>query len=146
MKVILLRDVAKLGKRYSMVVVPDGYALNKLIPEGSVVPATPENIKQVTGRTKQVIASHEAETKAILKTITALRSSPLTITMSANSDGHLYQAVKEIDIVKAATARGLFLTEATLTIAEPLKALGTYNIAVTHGSVRDTITIAVIKK
>ena len=34
MKVILLRDVAKLGRRFAVVEVPDGFALNQLIPKG----------------------------------------------------------------------------------------------------------------
>ncbi len=47
MKVILLRDVAKIGKRYEVANVPDGFALNKLIPQGDAQAATPDNVKRV---------------------------------------------------------------------------------------------------
>jgi ribosomal protein L9 len=47
MKVILLRDVAKIGKRFAIVDVPDGYALNKLIPSKDAEPATTNNIKRI---------------------------------------------------------------------------------------------------
>ena len=39
MKVILLQDVAKIGRRSEVVEVPDGYAQNKLIPKGMAQPA-----------------------------------------------------------------------------------------------------------
>ena len=47
MKVILLKDVAKIGRRFEIKEVPDGYALNKLIPKNMAQFATPENIKRI---------------------------------------------------------------------------------------------------
>ena len=48
MKVILLKDVAKIGRRHEVAEVPDGYALNMLIPKGLAKAGTPENIKKLT--------------------------------------------------------------------------------------------------
>ena len=47
MKVILLRW-AKIGRRYTVVEVPDGYALNKLIPKKKMAEqASPANLKKI---------------------------------------------------------------------------------------------------
>ena len=40
MKVILLRDIKGVGKRYEEKNVSDGYAINMLIPKKLAVPAT----------------------------------------------------------------------------------------------------------
>ena len=47
MKVILLQDVAKIGKRSDLVEVPDGYAMNQLIPKRMAETATAQNKKRI---------------------------------------------------------------------------------------------------
>ena len=51
MKVILLQDVAKIGRRFDVITVPDGYGMNQLIPKGMAKPATPENLKAIQAQT-----------------------------------------------------------------------------------------------
>jgi peptidylprolyl isomerase len=62
MKVILLQDVAKIGKRFEVANVPDGYALNQLIPKRMAEPATPANMKKIERRQAERTASAEAST------------------------------------------------------------------------------------
>ena len=47
MKIILLKDIAKVGKRYDVKDVNSGHALNFLIPKGLAVSATKEAIKRI---------------------------------------------------------------------------------------------------
>lgn len=47
MKVILKRDVAKVGRKNEIKNVADGYARNSLIPQGLAVPATAENLAKI---------------------------------------------------------------------------------------------------
>ncbi|MFM2339981.1 MAG: hypothetical protein RLZZ360_617 [Candidatus Parcubacteria bacterium] len=146
MKVILLRDVARLGKRFSVVEVPDGFALNKLIPQGQAQPATPENLKRVQARNKEV-AAHQAADEAGLKTaLKALAESPLSIKVEANAQGHLFQAVKTADIALAAAAAGHPIEVAVLHIETPIKSLGEHAVGVNGGGVSGTITINVVTK
>ncbi len=46
MRVILLRDIARLGRKGEIKDVPDGHAFNFLIPGKHAVPATAENTKR----------------------------------------------------------------------------------------------------
>ncbi len=143
MKVILLRDVARLGKRHAVVVVPDGYALNKLLPQGMAVPATPENQKRVVNQAKETAAGKMQEAESIKSTIAAVVVDPLTITVVANEQGHLFKQIKASDIVDAATKRGLVLRETHITLAEPIKTIGTYDVPVHHGEVTGTLSVVI---
>ena len=47
MKIILLKDAKKIGKKFDIKEVADGYAINMLIPTGIAIPATPANVNMV---------------------------------------------------------------------------------------------------
>ena len=45
MKIILLKDVKGLGRKYDIKEAKDGHALNLLIPQGLAVHATDKNVR-----------------------------------------------------------------------------------------------------
>ena len=47
MRVIFLKDVPKIGKKFEIKNISDGHALNFLIPQGAVKIATPDAVKNV---------------------------------------------------------------------------------------------------
>ncbi len=146
MKVILLRDVAKLGKRFSIVEVPDGYALNKLIPQMMAQPATPENLKRVQARTKEV-AAHKAADEADLRAALArLSETKVRIIADANAQGHLFKAVKVSDVVAEAGKVGITVPESALIIMTPIKSVGEHAVEVKQGAVTGTFIIEVVAK
>lgn len=146
MKVILLRDVARLGKRFSVIDTPDGYALNKLIPQGMAQPATPENLKRVLARNKEVAAHQAADETSLREAIRQLGETRATVTVEANAQGHLFKAVKVSDIIAAARAIGVVLPESALEIGTPIKSVGDHQVSVKHGAVKGVITITVVAK
>lgn len=146
MKVILLRDVAKIGRRFEIKEVPDGFALNKLIPQKMAEAATPANVKRIMARQKSAV-EHSATEKAGAEAVsTASLENPLIITVEANEQGHLFQAVHAKDIVVAGAARGLEMGESQLTIKSPIKALGTYTVELTVGGSAFPVAIVVTEK
>ncbi len=145
MKVILLRDVAKLGKRFSVVEVPDGYALNKLVPQGMAAPATKENLKRIEAK-NAAGAAHTAADEAKLKAVLeALSNTAISITAEANAQDHLFKTVKAADISAAAKAAGHNLPEEVIVNLPVIKALGTYGIEVEQGAVKGIINITVVR-
>lgn len=145
MKVILMRDVAKLGKRFSVAEVPDGYALNKLIPAGIAMAATPENLKKIGAQTDKQVLTERTQTEEFKQSVAALKASPLSIRAEANAQDHLFKGVKAADVAAAAARAGHPLPVDSITINEPIKALGTYDIPVVLGTVRDSITISITR-
>jgi large subunit ribosomal protein L9 len=146
MKVILLRDVAKLGKRFAIVETPDGYALNKLIPQGMALPASPENQKRVLARQNMQVANqaeHESSVRAIAS---ALTETGVSVPVDANAQDHLFKAVKASDIVSALLLLGHKVGEEEIVVAEPIKSLGAHQVSLKSGSVAVPLTVHVIRK
>ena len=93
MKVILLHDVPKIGKKYDEKNVSDGYALNFLIPKGLVEVAT----KQVAERAKVARADVEVRRKVqedlLVKNLKSVAAAEITLSEKANEKGHLFAGV-----------------------------------------------------
>lgn len=143
MQVILLQDVAKIGRRFDEVDVPNGYALNKLIPQGAAVPATPEQKKRVAAMAtkSQLVKQAGAEQFAAAKAVLAEKA--LTIAKEANEQQHLYEAIHARDIVAAAAAVGAVLVESQVIFTEPVKSLGEHEVTIREGDASFTLTLIV---
>ena len=63
MKVILLQDVPKVGKKDQVIEAKEGYARNFLFPKKLAVEATPANMKELQ-RQEKIRADKAAELKA----------------------------------------------------------------------------------
>lgn len=146
MKVILLQDVAKIGKRFSVVNVPDGYALNQLIPKRMAEPATPANLRQVERRKVTASASAEAGEEQFKEAVAALGEKTITHAAEANEQGHLFGAVREVDIAAAMQAEGIVVDVSMIKIADPIKALGGHIVQLVYAGKNESFTLEVVEK
>jgi large subunit ribosomal protein L9 len=146
MKVILLRDVAKIGKRYEIVEVPDGFALNKLIPKGDAQPASPENIKRVNNLRAKTQLTKSEELVALKVVAETLKQEPLQVSAQANEQGHLFQAVRAEDIIAAAAARMVQIAKEHITIDSPIKSVGEHIISLKSQKEVFAVTLNIIAK
>ncbi len=144
MKVILLQDVARLGRRYTIVDVPDGYGINKLIPKGLAKPATPENVKAVQARANTAEHSKEVADEQFHRVVKALLASEVRLKVEANAEGRFFQALKAEPIATAMSAvAGTSVAAAQVVIAEPIKGVGEHTVTYTLGSNQQPVTIIV---
>ena len=146
MKEILLRDVAKLGKRFSVVEVPNGYALNQLIPKGMVEAATPENLKRVGARMEKQQSTKNSNESDFGAALAALQLTPVTLYVQANAQGHLFKSVKATDIAAAAATAGHGIPVDSIILTEPIKSLGDHRVCATLGGVSGEFTLAIVSK
>lgn len=146
MKVILLQDVARIGKRHSIVSVPDGYALNQLIPKKMAAPATPENLKKVQKVTADKQAGQSADETTFITATKTLKETKLTIAANMNEKEHLFKAVSADEVVMNAAAIGVTLTPAQVRFSAPVKEAGDHEILLVHGAHSVPVTITVVKK
>lgn len=145
MRVILLRDVAKIGRRMDIVTVPDGYAMNKLVPQGMALPATPDNLKRVRADKAKVESKHAHAVTHYQSVVDALANKVVTVTVAANNDGGLFKAVKADDIASAAAkVAGMEVPAQMVTVPEPIKHTGEYDIAFTQDTHHTNVKVAVV--
>lgn len=143
MKVILLRDVAKIGRRFEVVSVPDGYALNLLIPKKDAEPATPANLKKIAQQKARSASVKEADLSTFKIMAEKLCQEPLSIKTKVNDSGHLFQSVHASDIVSAAKEKGIEITENTIQIEKPIKEAGEHKVTLKLQTVSYTLPIVV---
>lgn len=128
MKVILLRDVAKIGRRFEVVDVPDGFALNKLIPRKDAEAATPASLKRVENLRARDKTDKEVVEKTIKKIAADLSENQLQVPMQANEQGHLFQSVHADDVVNAAKLAGVKIPKEYVIFEGPIKSVGNHTI------------------
>ncbi|MEZ4195575.1 MAG: 50S ribosomal protein L9 [Candidatus Paceibacterota bacterium] len=146
MKVILLRDVAKIGRRFEIVSVPDGYAQNKLIPQKDAEPATPANVKRVEEKAKLMNLSKAGEVTTVKEIADLLTKDPLVVKMEANDQGHLFQSVHVSDVVSAAKARDINLPEQFVKMDTVIKAVGLAEVTLVANDYKTNVSISVVAK
>jgi large subunit ribosomal protein L9 len=147
MKIILLDDVPKLGRRGEVRDVSDGYARNYLLPHKLALNATPGNLRNIetikaAQEGRAVRMRSEAETQAQrIEGLTYAQS------RSASDEGRLFGSVGKADIAGFLAQNGLAVERRRIMLDEPIKSLGEYAVPVRlHGDVTATLKVTVARE
>lgn len=131
MKIILSKDVPKLGKRYDVKSVSDGHALNLLIPRGLAILATPEALKNLETQKARLEGERKVQEELLLKNIKELEGVTLNITGKANDKGHLFAGLHREEIASELNKQTkLVLDPSFIQVDHPIKEIGTHSIVV----------------
>jgi large subunit ribosomal protein L9 len=147
MQLILQEDVEKLGNRGDLVEVAAGYARNFLLPRKLALEATPGNLKRLE-RMRATFAKKEAtEKEAAQKLAELLAGVSLAFTRKAGENEQLFGSVTSADISEALAAQGFTIDKRKITLADPIKVVGDYEIPVKlHREVVANVKLAVKKE
>ena len=145
MKVILLKDIAKIGKRGEVKEVADGYAINVLIKKQMVLQATPNELMKWKQKADSETFKKQIQTNAFVKLIDAIRHEKVVITgKKADTKGQLFAAIHEDDIVDAIFAvTKLSVDPKQVIITGHIKSLGVHIVELKQGVQKEKITIEV---
>lgn len=144
MKVILLHDVPKVGKKYDLKNVADGYAQNALIPKGLVTPATRAAIRRAEMEKKRREGEQKIKTDLLLKNFSSLSGVTVEVVVSANEKGHLFSGIHKPEILKALyDQKHLDIPESSMVLEKPIKEVGEHKIEVTVGGQKGSFTVAI---
>ncbi len=101
MKVIFLQDVPRVGRKYDIKEIKDGYAINFLFPKKWATMATPQAIKEIEMRQKEIIIEREVQEDLLAKNLEEIKDKTITIQAKADEKGHLFSAIHPKMIVEA---------------------------------------------
>lgn len=145
MKIILKKDVPKLGSEGEVKDVADGYGRNYLIPKGLAVEATKSEMAKL--RTKEEHREMKEErirekSEEILKKVS---SRHFTIKVKAGSSGKLFGSVTSADIAdKIEEDTGTKLDKKFIVLPENIRETGDHEIELElPGNVKGTIKLSV---
>ena len=145
MKVLLRKNVAKLGKIGDVVEVKPGYARNYLLPHGLAYEPSRSNLRQVEVEKQkylQELARQRAEIEARAQLV---QGKEVTISARANPDGHLYGSVGPAQIGAALAELKVFVEANNIVLPEPIRKLDKYEVALDFGQdVKATISVWVV--
>jgi len=130
LKVILLDDIPKLGRRGEVRDVSDGYARNYLLPQRLALLATPANLKnleQIKKRQEGQAASAQAQAEAWARAIETLT---LTVSRQVSEEGRLYGSVGVQELVSFLAQHGITVEKRRVELKEPIKTLGEYTVPI----------------
>jgi large subunit ribosomal protein L9 len=147
MKVILLEDVERLGKRGAILNVTNGYGRNFLIPRKLATPATDANRKlaEVQGKKVQVQEAKEEKSAGELKA--ELEKVSITIPMKAGEGEMLFGSVTTANIAQALEEKGFTIDKRRIELDEPIKRLGDHHVSVKlHRNVAAEVKVSVVKE
>ncbi|MBI5563224.1 MAG: 50S ribosomal protein L9 [Deltaproteobacteria bacterium] len=144
MKLILRNDVENLGRYGDTVKVAPGYGRNYLIPKGLAMPATVGNLRQLEAERSAYLKKAEARRAAADEVKSRIETLSLRFTRKAGEDGKLFGSVTTHDIEGAIKAEGYEIERRDLALAEPIKTVGEFTVAVKlHPDVQASIKVTV---
>lgn len=146
MKVILKQDVAKIGKKYDIAEVPNGYAMNTLFPQGKALPATPENKKAIEQIKQRAQTDVQVDVDKVQSIIENYQQEPLAVPMETNEKGQLFQALAPSHIVNAASEKEVEIPQKMIDIPKTIKELGNHNVYLMAGGEKHPLEIVVVAK
>ena len=131
MKVIFLKDVPKVGRKYETKNMADGYALNFLIPKKLAVAATPEALKKIELEKSRDDGERRVHEELMLKNLKELDGVTVAMTEKANEKGHLFAGIHKAEIIPAIEQQShLQIAPEFIVLGKPIKEVGEYKVEV----------------
>jgi len=131
MKVIFLQDVPNVAQAGQVKEVADGYARNYLIPRKLAALAQPQAVSQIETRAKKMEVRLTTEMKDLASHI---EGKEVSLKAKAGAKDKLYGSITSADIAaELQNVTGLEIDKRKIELAEPIRQLGSYEIALKLG-------------
>ena len=146
MKVVLLQDVKKLGKKGDILEVAEGYARNFLMPQKFAAQATKDTLNQLQQQKSATADRQKRQLEEAKLLASQLAAIEVQVVAKAGEGGRLFGAITTKDIADAAKAQhGVELDRRKMEFTDPIKNLGGATVVIkVHPEVTAEIKIKVI--
>ena len=130
MKVILLQDVKKMGKKGDVIEASDGYARNYLFPRKLAEEATANALHVVNAKKENERKKILAELEAAQKLAAELKGKEVTINAKAGDNGRLFGAITNKDIAEVINSSFNLSIDKKKIVVNTIKVAGEYEVEV----------------
>lgn len=146
MKVVLLQDVKKMGKKGDVVEVSNGYGRNVLIRKGLGVEGTKANLNTAAQRQESKVFKDKVAADEAVIMAAQLKKVKVVIKVQCGEDGRIFGSVTGKDISEALEKQYKFkLEKKNIRLKSPIKTLGEYDVEVwVHQQVTSTVHVSVV--
>jgi large subunit ribosomal protein L9 len=146
MKIILQREVDKLGVPGDVVEVADGYARNYLLPKGMATPATRGAVRHVDSLQRahrQRVEKAKVEAEGLAE---RLRAVSMSVAHQVGEEGRLFGSITSADLAEEIEkASGISVDRRDIHLDEPIRSVGSHEFRVhLHPDVNATLTVEVV--
>lgn len=130
MRVILLKDVDKVGKQFETKDVADGYANNFLLPQGLAKQATKNAV--IWAKTQLEISAKktEAELKVIQQQASGIDGQEVAIQVKVGDKDQLFESINDQKICDKLKEAGFEIEKKQIALEEPIKQLGEFPVKI----------------
>lgn len=147
MKVFMKKDVLQVGKAGTILVVPDGYARNYLLPNGLAIEVTEKNeslLKQVLKNTLAAKENLVVKTSVMAEKIKNLQ---LTLKRKMHDDGKLYGAINTHEIVTLLAENDIRVAKSQVLFTKSIKEKGVFPVTIQlTGQLKAVLSLEIISE
>ena len=130
MKVLLIKDVYKLGRAGDVKKVADGYGRNFLLPQKMAVLATPGAMKQVEKIRSQAEVRRTEQNSELKDLSNQINGITLVFSAKAGETGKLYGSITTQDVATAIQEKTRFEVKKQQIDMQPIRNLGEFTVHV----------------
>ena len=130
MRVILLQDIDKLGKKYDVKEVSDGCARNFLIPKGLAKPATKEVMIWLETQKEIETKKAEEDLKKIQEWASAIDDREIVIAVKVGEQDQLFESINAQKISEKLKEVGFDVKKTQIELPEPIKEIGEFPVKI----------------
>lgn len=144
MEVLLLDDIAGVGKKNDLLVVGDGYALNFLLPHRRAIVATPTVRKRYAEQIRRRAEEREQERALRAGAAAAIVGKVVHFTRKVTKTGKLYGGISQKAIAEVLKKEhNLEVLVDAIQIPSPIKTTGTFSVNIKMGEQTENVQVIV---
>jgi len=130
MKVVLLQDIEKIGKKFEVKEVKDGYVRNFLLPKGLVKIATPEIMEWASMQAESLEHKAEEGLKEIQETASKMDGLEVVISTKVGEKDELYEKITAQKIVDKVKELGFKIKKEQVILENPIEEIGEFPVKI----------------
>lgn len=130
MKVVLLQDINKIGKKHEVKNVSDGHARNFLIPKGLVKPATKEALEWLEIQKEILRKKSENDLKKTEEQASSIDGMEVVITVKTGDEGEMFESINAQKISERFKELGFDIKKSQILLENPIKETGEFPVKI----------------